>query len=71
MASEVLATADLKYHADTLRDFIEDDVLRIALRRAIGGTVYVQDDAGRQFQRVSLVAETLSDGSVVHNLILS
>lgn len=67
MSKEVIETEELEMDALTLMDFLnktigEDESL-IA--------VYVQDDTGRTFERVTLVKETLTDGSDVFNLVLS
>ncbi|MDX0267655.1 hypothetical protein GOC13_07400 [Sinorhizobium meliloti] len=67
MSKEVIETEELDMDALTLMDF---------LNRTIGEdesliAVYVQDDTGRTFERVTLVKETLTDGSDVFNLVLS
>ncbi|MDW9491711.1 hypothetical protein [Sinorhizobium meliloti] len=67
MSTEVIETEELEMDALTLMDFLnktigEDESLV---------AVYVQDDTGRTFERVTLVRETLTDGSEVFNLVLS
>ncbi|MDW9531915.1 hypothetical protein RWE87_13490 [Sinorhizobium meliloti] len=67
MSTEVIETEELEMDALTLMDFLnktigEDESLV---------AVYVQDDTGRTFERVTLVKETLTDGSEVFNLVLS
>lgn len=67
MSKKVIASASLEMDALSLMDFLDGH---------IGGNadlivVYVQDDEGRTFGSVKLVEETLTDGSKVHNLVLS
>lgn len=68
MAKENLATMDLKHNAADLLAFIDSHWFTAP--RA-WPTVYVTDEAGRVFNTVSLIRETLSDGSHVLNLVLS
>lgn len=68
MTTETLDTRELKENAADLMAFIDQNWFTAP--RA-WPTVYVKDDTGRTFTRVSLVRETLSDGSFVHNLVLS
>lgn len=67
MTKRVIAESELEMDALTLADFLDEQILRNHELTV----VYVQDDAGRTFERVRLVEETLTDGSTVHNLILS
>lgn len=64
---EIMAESSLDMDALTLYDFLDE---HIGKNHDLV-VVYVQDDEGRTFQYVKLIAETLTDGSVVHNLVLS
>jgi hypothetical protein len=66
MSTKVIRSKELKMDAMDLQAFLEEvfeDQSLIA--------VYVQDDTGRTFERVRLEEETLTDGSKVHNIVLS
>ena len=66
---EVIATEELEMDALTLGDFILQHIINDASDEKT--VVNVEDDEGRIFSRVSLIRETLSDGSHVFNLVLS
>jgi hypothetical protein len=67
MKTKVIASVELEMDALTLMDFLGDTIGKDHDMVC----VYVQDDEGRTFEKVKLVEETLTDGSKVHNLILS
>jgi hypothetical protein len=69
MAKEVVAHEILEMDAVSLRGFITKHIIDDPSDEK--AVVYVQDDEGRIFDHVSLVCETLSDGSKVFNLVLS
>ncbi len=68
MTKRTIASAELKMDALSLGDFIGDEITN---QDEVGPVVYVQDQDGRIFTKVRLIEETLTDGSKVHNLILS
>lgn len=66
MSTRVIRSKELKMDAMDLQAFLEEvfeDQSLIA--------VYVQDDTGRTFDRVRLEEQTLTDGSKVHNIVLT
>jgi hypothetical protein len=66
MSTKVILSKELKMDAMDLQAFLEEvfeDQSLVA--------VYVQDDTGRTFERVHLEQVTLTDGSKVHNIVLS
>jgi hypothetical protein len=68
MTKEVVATEVLEMDALTLGDFVTTHITNDHSDDKT--VVYVQDDEGRIFERVTLIKETLTDGSHVYNLIL-
>lgn len=66
MSTKVINSKELRMDAMDLQSFLDE----IFEDRSLVA-VYVQDDTGRTFERGQLVEETLTDGSVVHNLVLS
>lgn len=66
---KVIETEKLEMDALTLGDFIKRHI--IDSKEDERTVVNVEDDEGRIFGTVSLVRETLSDGSHVYNLVLS
>lgn len=69
MTKEIIATKRLDMDALTLLHFLKsqaDNSPDLDL-----SVVYIRDEHGRIFDQVSLVCETLTDGSQVHDLVLS
>jgi hypothetical protein len=66
---ETVASEELEMDALTLGDFISTHIIND--HDDAKTVVHVTDSQGRQFTRVSLIKEMLSDGSHVYDLVLS